>query len=165
MHEKSYALIALFRRDGTIAGHAKVDDSRAEWANQWRWSLASDGYAVRNNRRGDRRSMHRELMGCLKGDRIWVDHINRDRCDNRIVNLRLGDALMNNQNRSTIPHSSRYQGVSWWQSKQRWIASIKVDGTRYYIGAYRDEGNAGAAVAAFRRANVPNSQESALRLD
>lgn len=165
MHEESYILIALFRRDGTIASHAKVDSSRARWVNQWRWSLANDGYAVRNNRRGDRRSMHRELLGCLKGDGVWVDHINRDRCDNRLENLRRGDAFMNNQNRATIPHTSRYQGVSWWQAPQKWVAIVRVDGTRYYIGAFRDEDKAGAAVAAFRRGNVPNSQEATVRLD
>jgi hypothetical protein len=43
--------------------------------------------------------MHRELIACP--DDLQVDHINRDRLDNRRENLRIVTAVENCANRST----------------------------------------------------------------
>jgi len=64
---------------------------------------------------------------------VWpkdlIDHINGNRADNRLQNLReasLSQNAANGKVRST--NSSGIAGVSWDKSKNGWVASITVDG-------------------------------------
>lgn len=68
----------------------------------------------------------------------FVDHINQDRSDNRIANLRLADHAVNGRNAKL--HSSCTSGVlgvGWVKAKNRWRAMIKVDGRSRYIGMFK----------------------------
>lgn len=86
-----------------------------------------------------------------------IDHINNDRLDNRIVNLRLADNQENNCNtllRST--NSSGYKGVSWMKSYGKWEAYIWKDYKKYSLG-YFDAPEEAAAVVAHARAGFHGS--------
>lgn len=74
-----------------------VDEADHESLNKYKWHYRN-GYAAR---RTHTKSiyMHRELIGCP--DDLQVDHINRDRLDNRRSNLRIVTAVENCANRST----------------------------------------------------------------
>lgn len=70
-----------------------------------------------------------------------IDHINRDRSDNRLENLRAvnrSENLHNSPNRK----KSGVKGVSLvspsWQKRTKniWRASIMINYKRYYLGAY-----------------------------
>ncbi len=63
-----------------------------------------------------------------------VDHINRDRMDNRRTNLRVCTALQNSYNRSKLK-GQRYKGVSKHETKKgvTYIASITKDGVKHEI--------------------------------
>ena len=68
-----------------------------------------------------------------------IDHINGDRTDNRIENLRVVTATENNRNRK-VPKTniSGRIGVSRSsRSPGRWQAFIKKDGKSRYLGSYR----------------------------
>ena len=58
-----------------------------------------------------------------------IDHINRDKTDNRLENLRVVSRQDNNQNVS-------YKGYVHVKHRNRYVASIMVDGKRNYIGSY-----------------------------
>lgn len=47
--------------------------------------------------------------------------------------------------------SSRYKGVTWVAAKQRWRAYVSVEGKQKYLGLYKNEDAAAAAVARFKR--------------
>lgn len=64
-----------------------------------------------------------------------IDHINRKRDDNRIVNLREATPKQNAQNRMPT-------GVTWHKSAKKWQAQIKVAGVAYYLGLHDSEDNA-----------------------
>jgi len=67
----------------------------------------------------------------------FIDHKNRDRSDNRILNLRECTQLQNQKNRGlTIVNKSGYKGVSWHKSKNRWRAGITVDGESIHLGSF-----------------------------
>ncbi len=60
-----------------------------------------------------------------------IDHINRDRGDNRIVNLRLADDSQNAANQSLrSDNTSGKKGVTWNKIKRKWQAQIQFRGKR-----------------------------------
>jgi hypothetical protein len=67
----------------------------------------------------------------------WLDHINRNRSDNRICNLRLASATLNAQNASVRnDNTSGVQGVSWHKASNKWVVQISKKGKSTHIGLF-----------------------------
>lgn len=68
-----------------------------------------------------------------------VDHINGDRSDNRIINLREVTITENNRNaKLRKDNKSGYVGVTWCKRKKKWRAQICVDGRDIHLGVFSD---------------------------
>lgn len=68
-----------------------------------------------------------------------IDHINRDKSDNRLCNLRLATAKDNNRNRpKSTRNTSGAKGVCWMKGRNKWRSRIIVDGKPKYLGFYDD---------------------------
>lgn len=79
-----------------------------------------------------------------------VDHINGNRSDNRINNLRLATNSQNQGNRSINCNSqSGHKGVQWSKQKRKWKAVIQISGERKFLGLFDTVEDAGHA---YRRA-------------
>jgi hypothetical protein len=79
-----------------------------------------------------------------------LDHINRNRMDNRIANLRLATRGENLQNKAMpAANTSGHKGVYWNRRANKWQAQIKANGTYHYLGLFAD---LSAAAAAYERA-------------
>lgn len=98
------------------------------------WSL-TNGYATAHCRLSDpepRKTLylHRVLLDAP--DRIFVDHINGSKLDNRRCNLRLAT---NSQNLANMgprsDNASGYRGVMWRAEKGRWYAQIGGRAQKY----------------------------------
>lgn len=78
-----------------------------------------------------------------------IDHINGDRSDNRIANLRNVTNAENARNR-VLPtdNTSGHMGVSWDGRRCKWHSCIHVRGKRRHIGYFTDIEDAIAARAA-----------------
>jgi len=66
-----------------------------------------------------------------------VDHVNGDRSDNSLENLRLASQSQNSCNgalRST--NTSGYRGVSWSKAKKKWVASVVKERKQYKLGYF-----------------------------
>ena len=66
-----------------------------------------------------------------------LDHINRNREDNRIVNLRECDHSKNGQNRNLQKNSTTgYRGVSYHNNTKKWSARIGINNKRINLGYF-----------------------------
>jgi hypothetical protein len=83
--------------------------------------------------------------GADPGQRV-VDHINRDRFDNRVENLRLADHSSNAMNTGVYAHNTTgVRGVSFNKRDQVFYAQIKVDQRAVHLGSFKSLEDASAA--------------------
>ncbi len=81
-----------------------------------------------------------------------IDHINGDRLDNRLANLRAVTSSENAQNLSlSASNKSGLPGVSWDAGRGRWFSSIQKGGKTYALGRFEDKGAAYRAYLAAKR--------------
>jgi len=79
-----------------------------------------------------------ELHGIdIKG--LQVDHINGNRTDNRICNLRVATQSENLRNcKLSKANTSGAKGVSWHKQRQKWAVRIRVAGAYKSFGLFED---------------------------
>ena len=90
---------------------------------------------------GRRHTLHR-LAWCLSYQ-AWplheIDHINGNRLDNRLENLRCVTRAENMRNISiSTANTSGVTGVSWSKGSRKWIAYIKINSQHIHLGTYAD---------------------------
>lgn len=95
--------------------------------------------------------------GTLPEKPYEIDHINNDRKDNRIENLRLATKTENQSNRLSNKKSvSQHKGVYLLKGKY-WAAATSFNGVRYYLGLFKTELEAAGAYNTFaEKWNIPN---------
>lgn len=72
-----------------------------------------------------------------------VDHINGNRSDNRLSNLRVATHQENQRNRCLQRNNtSGTPGVHWSTGQKRWISRIKIDGRMRQLGTFIDKDEA-----------------------
>jgi hypothetical protein len=83
---------------------------------------------------------HRIVWLYINGNwpKNYIDHINGDRLDNRISNLREVTKQENNQNllKAQKNNKSNFLGVSWNPKGKKWRAQICVDNKKIYLGLH-----------------------------
>jgi len=86
------------------------------------------------------------LMFGVIPDGFYVDHINGNKTDNRLCNLRLVTGKQNQENRPAPRNTtSGYRGVCWHKAAQKWMARICHNGKRETIGFFDTAEDAYAA--------------------
>lgn len=80
-----------------------------------------------------------------------IDHINQDKSDNRIENLRDVPKELNQRNGTRKGNNtSGVPGVTWHKQRGKWCAQASVNGKHYHIGLFEELIEAEAAVRKFR---------------
>lgn len=106
------------------------------------WWINND--YVRGNTTSKNVSLSRFIMD-YEGD-LLVDHINSNKYDNRLCNLRLATHEQNSKNKSSAKgSSSQYVGVHWHSSKNKWETYIKINNKRHFLGNFNNEKDAAKA--------------------
>ena len=99
------------------------------------WIVGMNGYAqCRIN--GKVVYLHRYITNCP--DDMVVDHINHNKLDNRIKNLRICTPEQNAMN--TAPKKSNKSGrvgVFWSERDKLWYAQIKVNRKTVHLGSFK----------------------------
>jgi hypothetical protein len=110
-------------------------------------SVHHDGYRVA---RVDGKGYLEHRLAWLYINGAWppgdLDHINRDRADSRIANLRESCDLLNGQNKSVASNNkSGARGVHWCKTYNKWRAVIRVNWKLKHIGRFNTVEEARAA--------------------
>jgi hypothetical protein len=119
----------------------------------------SNGYACFNNpeANGDAIYLSRWILGLRKGDRLVGDHINGDRLDNRLSNLRHATSSENARNKGPLrPDYTGFHGVfRRFVSRDFWVKARVPSGSRklheVYLGDYRTRAEAAKVYDAVAR--------------
>lgn len=123
---------------GRIADYATVDDEDAErvLAHRWAYLRKSNTVYARGPTTVGRALLHRFIMGAAPGE--IVDHADGNGRNNTTANLRIATPTQSvgNTCKPRGAKSSRFKGVYWKNSKQRWIARMEVDGRDRQIGQF-----------------------------
>ena len=102
--------------------------------------------SIRNKHRSTHRLAWLYVYGVWPPASVHVDHINGNRADNRIANLRLATPQQNAHNRGR--HIGGKKGTTFNKQARKWQASIRrPDGVDLYLGLYETEDAAHARYA------------------
>ena len=125
----------------------KISTNIMEKLLYYLWYLGKDGYpvtycSVDNKKRFNRGlKIHQMLLG-KHGCEYAIDHINRNKLDNRLCNLRICTKQENNYNRSKSKNSQyAYKGIKL-QKNGLYTAYVTKDGKKYEIKDIDGEINA-----------------------
>jgi hypothetical protein len=131
--------LRLRRKDYTIVGHTLVDDEDFEHLDRWAWRLAHKGYAGRREN-GKLISLHNVVAELAGMDMTnTIDHISRDKLDNRRSNLRPATAQQQNWNQGIrTNNTSGVTGVDWIARQRKWRARIRINGKNLHLGLFDD---------------------------
>lgn len=103
-----------------------IDEYNFNVIKQYSWYIQSKGYAA-SRINGKIQYLHRLIMNSPSN--LQIDHINHNKLDNRISNLRI---VTNLENHSNMPISknnkSGVRGVHFNVKCNKWCAQLKYDG-------------------------------------
>ncbi len=110
--------------------------------NTGRWDVDLHGYVKRCfpvNGKIKVLKMHRLIMNAPNG--VDVDHINRNRADNRKCNLRLATRSQNSLNRlKDCDNTHGFKGIEpYGKNKNYWRASLGINGKRVRVNGFTNK--------------------------
>lgn len=161
---------SLIWRGDRPVHHFKSEGIRQMWldkhAGKTAGGITSEGYFAFMVG-GKKYQSHRVAWAIHYG--MWpegdIDHINHDRVDNRIANLRDVSRNANSKNRSSQTNNTSGQtGVVWNRKERKWQAQIVVNKRIKHLGRFADKDE---AIAARKAAEIehgfhPNHGRAAL---
>jgi len=132
---------------------AIIDECDDTEINLHKWCYDS-GYAQRRAKKNEhvktcKIKMHRMIWALHNGEissKMEIDHINRNKLDNRLCNLRLATRSQNTTN--CIKHdncTSKYKGVHWHKRDKKWYARCGTNIDRCSLGYFDSEEDAARA--------------------
>ena len=120
-----------------------VDDDIYEVIGHLKWYAQNRGktYYASKNIRIDKKwrviLLHHVVMG-IPLDNNEIDHIDGNGLNNQRSNLRVVSRRKNGQNLG-VHRNGKLIGATWVDSKNKWIAKIKIGDRRVHIGSFDTE--------------------------
>lgn len=130
--KNDYAIVHTVYKNLPVEILVDLDD--VQELKQYTWSLNREGY-VRTRINNKYILMHRFVNKCP--DNQVVDHINRNKLDNRKSNLRNCSIAENCHNKNTPSNNkSGITGVLFNEQSKKWRAYIMCNGINYHLGFF-----------------------------
>jgi hypothetical protein len=136
------------------SNRTSAEDKAMAWNRQWAGKEALRSLSVGGYLKGglckQHVMAHRVIWKMVFGeDANQIDHINGDRTDNRLVNLRSVSVAENNRNRRLpVTNKSGVMGVCWATSVNKWMAYVRGENRKIiHLGFFEDKAQAARARA------------------
>lgn len=132
-----YAEIILYSNN-EVCATTKIDLEDVEKVKNYKWYKRSDGYISAEKVRTSNKAtkLHRFIMDYPDN---MIDHIDRDKLNNRKDNLRIIDSIGNNRNKGIQRNNtSGVVGVYWNKQHKKWNARITVNKKAIFLGLFTD---------------------------
>lgn len=117
-------------------GCVLIDSEDVSMLSNINWYISVHGYLA-GFYKGKHYYFHRLIMKAERSK--YVDHINKDKLDNRKKNLRI---VRNDENIRNSKVSSNNKsgivGVYWDEERKKWHSQIMVDRKAIFLGRYED---------------------------
>ncbi len=140
------------------------ESGRAGWVGRKAGCMSDWGYLII---RIDGKGISAHRLAWLYMHGTWpehqIDHINRDKLDNRIGNLRDVAQAINQHNRASAraDNKSGRLGVSFQRRAGKWIAQIQANNKRHFLGYHATPEAAQEAYRAAKRVFHPLAEQHA----
>lgn len=122
--------IILYDNESNAVAKTIISKQSYDLVKDYKWCLSGKGGYAIGSKPGNRKKifLHNVLMP--RKDGYFTDHINRNRLDNRLENLRYATPSQNNMNRSGI------RGVSFDKANKKWTVSIEAHKKKVWLGRF-----------------------------
>lgn len=136
LEEASYVKLSLLGRAKNLEeNYFLISKCNLEYVLRHNWYLDSNGYPMTYTARS--KTLHKNLIGKQEKGYV-IDHINRNKLDNRLENLRVITSKENSYNRTKNKNSNNnYKGVV--KRGNKYVACISKDGIKREIGGFETE--------------------------
>jgi 5'(3')-deoxyribonucleotidase len=132
--KENFAEVILYNKECKEIARTIIDKDDVNKVKDIAWSVDNYGYAHTS---GCHKRMHQYIINYDTNIYV-IDHINRNKLDNRKINLRLCTKLENNRNIEIQKNnSSGFVGVHYDSNCRLWRARITVNYKSIYIGSYK----------------------------
>lgn len=118
-------------------GFATIDRKHAEEVGKHNWSRGGGYVHAYDAEHRTAIYLHRLIAQEEGWETPQVDHIDGDRLNNCVENLRPATNAQNGRNRGpTLRNHSGFKGVSWDRKAERWQVHIRRDGKTIFLGNF-----------------------------
>lgn len=87
-----------------------------------------------------------------------IDHLDRDHTNNRIENLRPASKSLNAHNSTFVCGAVPIRGVSFDKRRNKFVAYLKTNGKRKFLGYFKTKETAGEAYSNAKLSTIGGSQ-------
>ena len=142
---KEETYIRLTDKDGNHKAFAIIDTEDLERVKPFRWyhlnQGKSGGYAITSIKTSEKAytvSLHELVMKLARlTNKSEYDHRNRNSLDCRKSNLRVCSKSVNRHNTGLpVSNTSGHKGVYWDKRRRKWVAEIKINNRKIFVGRF-----------------------------
>lgn len=122
--------------------YALVDDEDYELISQYKWQVSNkktSSYAITYSLNKGKKGIYMQHLVMASQPGQLVDHINGNGLDNRRCNLRFCTKAENQRNQKQTLGTSKYKGVHWYKTRNKWQAKIVENYNQHHLGYFDDE--------------------------
>lgn len=138
-YRDGYAEIAIYDKNSNIIAFSKISMETVDLVKNFKWRFGTKNYIISQS---PKICLHRlifKLIGIEVPKGHVIDHINRDKLDNRLENLRVVTFSENSHNSKMFSNNTTgYKGIYYNKLKNTYEACIGFRNKRYRKSGFKN---------------------------